>query len=165
MRDLIPDNCKLCRFVLQTGGDLAHVDAGDVMPVALVEDEHWIVALNENQATLGRIYLVLKRHEVDVTSMSECEQTSMWRWSASVKGALDKLFAPDHYNYMFHMNAVPHAHFHIYPRYREPRTFAGARFDDPQWGGHYDPAASRRLDADAQAAIAKALQAELSVGR
>jgi len=157
MSTLTPLTCKLCRFVLETAGDRSVVDPADIQPDVLVEDDHWIVALNENQATLGRIYLVLKRHETDVAALTSTEQSSLWSWVSSVKSALDTAFAPDHFNYMFLMNVVGHAHFHIYPRYRTARTFAGVDFTDDQWGGHYDPAAARRLDDETQEALVLAL--------
>lgn len=161
MTGLDPDNCKLCRFVLETGGDWSHLAPADVQPVAVAEDEHWVVALNENQASLGRVYLVLKRHEVDVASLTSAEQSSLWQWTSAVKRALDALFEPDHYNYMFLMNLTAHAHFHIYPRYKESRTFGDAEFVDSQWGGHYDPAENRRLDDSLQSTLAEALTLEL----
>jgi diadenosine tetraphosphate (Ap4A) HIT family hydrolase len=117
------DTCKLCRFI--AGGPTV---PGEVQPVALAGDEHWIAALNENQATLGRVYLVLKRHEEDITQLSATERESLFRQTSAVKTALTTLFAPDHFNYMFHMNLVRHAHFHIYPRYAAPRRFAGYDF-------------------------------------
>jgi len=163
MSTLTPSTCKLCRFVLETAGDKSVVNPADVQPDVLVEDDHWIVALNENQATLGRVYLVLKRHETDVAELTSTEQSSLWMWVARTKRALDNVFAPDHYNYMFLMNVVSHAHFHIYPRYRTARTLAGVDFTDDQWGGHYDPAANRRLDPSTQSGIVEAIQKELRI--
>jgi len=154
---LVPSTCKLCRFVLETAGDRSVVEPADVQPDVLIEDDHWIVALNENQAMLGRVYLVLKRHETDVTALTSTEQSSLWGLVARTKLALDSVVAPDHYNYMFLMNVVGHAHFHIYPRYRSARTFSGVEFSDDQWGGHYDPAAARRLENETQTALVRAL--------
>jgi diadenosine tetraphosphate (Ap4A) HIT family hydrolase len=162
MAELTPQTCKLCRFVLLTSGDDTHVDPADIQPVAVAEDDHWIVSLNESQATLGRVYFVSKRHETDVSALTDDETASLWYWVRRTKRALDCLFEPDHYNYMFLMNAVPHAHFHIYPRYQDARTFAGVEFVDSRWGGHYDPSEERRLDADVQASIADALRQALA---
>jgi len=171
MSTLTPSTCKLCRFVLETAGDRSFLDSvpfregvgSDVQPDFLAEDDHWIVALNENQAMLGRVYLVLKRHETDVAALTAPEQSSLWKWIAAVKSALDATFAPDHYNYMFLMNVVGHAHFHIYPRYKTARTFAGVDFTDDQWGDHYDPAAARRLDTSVQNALVTLVKKELRI--
>lgn len=160
---LTPATCKLCRFVLETAGDASVTDPADVQPDPLGEDEHWIVALNENQAVLGRVYFVLKRHETDVAALSEAEQSSLWWWVSKTTRALGVVLQPDHFNYMFLMNVVGHSHFHIYPRYRTARTFAGVDFDDPNWGGHYDPAANRRLDESVQRALASAITKELKM--
>lgn len=164
MSGLVPRSCKLCRFVQQTAGDFGVVDPSDVQPVPLAENDYWIVALNENQATLGRVYLVSKRHETDVARLSAAELESLWEWVRRTGAALGRLFAPDHFNYMFLMNVVAHAHFHIYPRYAARREFAGEEFVDTRWGGHYDSAEERRLHDgvrdDLAAAIRRALAAE-----
>ena len=161
MDGLTPATCKLCRFVLETAGDSSVVDPADVQPSPLAEDDHWIIALNENQATLGRVYFVLKRHETDVAALTAAEQASLWGWVSKTRRALGVLFEPDHFNYMFLMNVVAHAHFHIYPRYREPRTFGGVEFTDARYGGHYDPSEERRIDDGTQSILAQALTLEL----
>ncbi len=183
---LTPDSCKLCRFVADsaaqysanrmtdglgpltpnTGGTGLGTPrltvAGEVQPVAFSEDDYWVAALNENQATLGRVYFVLKRHETDIAQLTVEEQASLWRQVAAVKAGLSTLFEPDHFNYMFLMNLVGHAHFHIYPRYAGPRTFAGLTFTDPHFGGHYDPAAERRLEDGVRDSLVEALRAQVN---
>lgn len=140
------DACKLCRFVDETLQSSRPTEYRQGAPIAIAQDDHWIVAVNENQATLGRIYLVLRRHEEDVASLTSEEQASMFRQVRRVRVALTQLFAPDHFNYMFHMNLVRHAHFHIYPRYASVRHFAGVHFHDPEYGNHYNPSAELALD-------------------
>src|SRR5919199_5424295 len=95
---------------------LCHLTRGVV-----AENEYWIMALNENQATLGRVFFALKRHETDVTALTADERETLWRFLAEAKEALLALFAPDHFNYMFLMNIDPHVHMHIFPRYRAAR--------------------------------------------
>ena len=109
---------------------------------------HWTIILNENQATLGRVYFALRRHETDITLLTADEQADLWRCLSTVKCALDKLFAPDHVNFVFHMNLVGHVHAHLYPRYKSPRTFAGAFFEDPLFGRHYNHSEERILTPD-----------------
>lgn len=55
------------------------------------------------------------------------------RWTRKLDGA----FSPDHYHYAFLQNADRHVHLHVIPRYAGPRKFAGERFVDPDWPGHY----------------------------
>lgn len=112
--------------------------------------DHWTLVLNDNQATLGRVFFALNRHETDIAALSDADVLSLWAFVRETKSALAALFAPDHYNFMFLMNLTPHVHFHIFPRYAGPREFAGQTFTDSRWGDHYDPAESRALDPDAE---------------
>ena len=142
----------------------------------IARTEYWTLILNENQATLGRVYLALNRHETDITNLTPDEQRTLWESVAQAKRALVRLFAPDHFNYMFHMNLTPHVHFHIYPRYATPREFtprgcasptgefAGHTFLDSRYGDHYDPAESRTLDHSTRDALAAAIREALASG-
>ena len=136
---------------------LCHPARGVVLP-----NDFWTLVLNENQATLGRVFFALNRHETDIVRLTDPEVLSLWTFVRETKAALTTLFAPDHFNYMFLMNLTPHAHFHIFPRYAQPREFAGERFADEQYGDHYDPNASRALDADAEEALIIALRHALT---
>ncbi len=138
---MMPD-CTLC-----------HLTRGVV-----AENSHWIMALNENQATLGRVFFALKRHETDVTALTPEEVTSLWAFLHQARQALLILFTPDHFNYMFLMNLDPHVHMHIFPRYQSPREFVGQVWTDDYYGGHYDPAQARPLDDATRDALVAALQ-------
>lgn len=126
------------------------------------ENRYWNLVLNENQATLGRVYFALKRHETDITRLTEQEVSELWVFSAQTKDALVRAFAPDHFNYMFLMNLTPHAHFHIFPRYAGPRELAGQTFIDTRYGDHYDPAEDRPVDDASREAIIAAIRAALT---
>ena len=128
----------------------------------VLPNDFWTLVLNENQATLGRVFFALNRHETDIARLTDPEVLSLWAFVRETKAALTTLFAPDHFNYMFLMNLTPHVHFHIFPRYARLREFAGQRFADGQFGDHYDPHESRALDADTEAALINALRRELT---
>ena len=145
MPDLVPD-CPLCR---PTRG-------------VVLANDHWTLVLNENQATLGRAFFALDRHETDIAALTEDELASLWTFLRETKQALIALFAPDHFNYMFLMNLTPHAHFHIFPRYAAPRDFAGQAWADSRFGDHYDPAESRAVDDATMDALASALRHEIT---
>ena len=145
MPDLVPD-CPLCR---------------PARGVVLVND-HWTLVCNENQATLGRVFFALNRHETDVAALTEAELISLWAFLRETKQALTALFAPDHFNYMFLMNLTPHAHFHIFPRYAAPREFAGQSWADSRFGDHYDPDEARAVDDATLDALASALRHEIT---
>ncbi len=125
-------------------------------------NDHWTLVLNENQATLGRVFFALKRHETDVAALTEDELTSLWTFLRETKAALSTLFAPDHFNFMFLMNLTPHAHFHIFPRYAAPREFAGQTWADSRFGDHYDPDEARPVDDAAMDALVAALRHEIT---
>ena len=98
---------------------------------------HWQVIINHNQDYLGKVMLVLLRHETDVTALTGAEQVEFWQLLAVVRKALSALFQPDHFNYAFLMNGDRHVHFHVIPRYSTSRQFAGLVFTDGQLGEHY----------------------------
>ena len=116
------------------------------------EADHWTLVLNENQATLGRVFLALRRHETDALALTPAEQADLWVLASEAKQALSALFAPDHFNYMLLMNLTSHVHFHLFPRYAAPREFAGQTWTDSRYGDHYDPAEMRLVD-DATAGV------------
>lgn len=145
MPDFMP-NCPLCR---PTRG-------------VVLDNDHWTLVLNENQATLGRAFFALKRHETDVAALTPEEVASLWTFLRETKAALSALFAPDHFNYMFLMNLTPHAHFHIFPRYAKSREFAGQEWMDGQYGDHYDPSENCPVDDAAMDALVNALRHELT---
>lgn len=122
----------------------------------------WTLVLNNNQATLGRVFFALNRHETDIAALTEGELTSLWAFLRETKGAITALFAPDHFNYMFLMNLTPHAHFHIFPRYAHAREFAGQTWADARFGDHYDPAEARAVDDATMDALTAALRHEIS---
>ena len=128
----------------------------------VLKNDFWTLVLNENQATLGRVFFALNRHETDIARLTDPEVLSLWAFVRETKAALVFLFAPDHFNYMLLMNLTPHVHFHIFPRYAQSREFAGQTFSDSRYGDHYDPAESRALDAGAEAELIADLRRALT---
>ncbi len=120
----------------------------------ILANDHWTLVLNDNQATLGRVFFALNRHETDIAALSDPEVLSLWAFVRETKAALAALFAPEHFNSMFLMNLTPHVHFHLFPRYAEAREFAGETFTDSRYGDHYDPAENRALDPAAEEQLA-----------
>lgn len=128
----------------------------------ILANDFWTLVLNENQATLGRVFFALNRHETDAAALSDAEVLSLWAFVRETKAALASLFAPDHYNFMFLMNLTPHVHFHIFPRYAHPVEFAGQTFADSRYGDHYDPAESRPVDPAAETELITILRHALT---
>ena len=111
----------------------SQVDDGDLVGAW----RHWHVVVNYSQNYLGKVMLVLRRHETDVTELTDLEQAELWSLLGLVKDSLVKQFAPDHFNYAFLMNEDRHVHLHVIPRYKDPREFAGQVFADGRLGEHY----------------------------
>ena len=145
----MPDTLPACTLCPPTRG-------------VVLSNDHWTLVLNENQATLGRVFFALNRHETDIAALSDAEVLSLWAFVREAKTALSALFAPDHFNYLFLMNLTPHVHFHLFPRYAEPAVFAGQTFPDSRYGDHYDPAESRALDPAAEEQLVAALRHALT---
>jgi len=121
---------------------------------------YWQVIINRNQDYLGKVMLVLLRHETDVTSLTEAEQVEFWHLLAVVRKALSILFQPDHFNYAFLMNGDRHVHFHVIPRYSTSREFADLIFTDGQLGEHYQPR-DNIVDIKVRQILAEALRVHL----
>ena len=97
------------------------------------EYEHWLVLLREAQATLGSLILCAK---ADVTDFSALSREAFFEMGAVVKDiekALKAAFGYDKINYMMLMMVDPNVHFHVIPRYAEPRSACGLTVPDPGW--------------------------------
>ncbi|MEK6686248.1 MAG: HIT domain-containing protein [Pseudomonadota bacterium] len=95
--------------------------------------QYWSVLLRPAQATLGA--LVLAAHE-PAQAFSELSQTSfteLHEVTRQIESALTKAFQNDKFNYLMLMMADPDVHFHVIPRYAQPRQFANMEFVDAGW--------------------------------
>jgi diadenosine tetraphosphate (Ap4A) HIT family hydrolase len=93
--------------------------------------------VNRNQNLLGKLCIVLSRHEESVMKLTPEEWADL---HGEMQWAVERLtaaFHPDHFNYVFLQNQDRHVHLHVIPRYRTMRQFEGVRFTDPDFGAHY----------------------------
>jgi len=121
---------------------------------------YWQIIINHNPDYLGKVMLVLLRHETDVTSLTKAEQDEFWQLLAVVRKALSALFQPDHFNYAFLMNGDRRVRFHFLRRYAAPRKFADLIFTDDQLGEHYQ-LRENKVDIKIRKSLAEALRAHL----
>lgn len=98
------------------------------------EYKHWFVMVSREQHTLGTSLIVLKRHTVRFSSLKKEELLELNRIQKKTEKKLDKIFKPDLYNYLQCGNQVEHLHFHLIPRYKQPRSFGGKKFVDKNFG-------------------------------
>jgi diadenosine tetraphosphate (Ap4A) HIT family hydrolase len=115
----------------------------------IARGELWTMALNANQALLGRCYFALNRHSVDALSLTDDETLALYEWFRRSRTALDSLLKPDHYNFVTLMNVEPHVHGHIIPRYKGAREFGGQTFNDSKFGANFNGEAEQYLESAA----------------
>jgi diadenosine tetraphosphate (Ap4A) HIT family hydrolase len=124
----------------------------------LREGRHWVITLNRNQNLLGKLMVVLARHEESVASLAEPEWLELRDHIGWAAQRLERAFAPDHVNYAFLQNQDRHVHLHIIPRYASSRSVDGLQFNDPDFPRHYAvPGRQRIANTALIAAIAGAL--------
>jgi diadenosine tetraphosphate (Ap4A) HIT family hydrolase len=105
-------------------------------PDTLIADySSWVVLLRPQQATLGALVLASKEpvHAFGDVSAAGCEELA--RVTHDIERALRAVFSFDKINYLMLMMVDRDVHFHVIPRYAEPRSFEHIEFEDPGWPG------------------------------
>ena len=119
-------------------------------PATLVKElRHWVVLLRPAQVTLGSLVLAARS---DCTAYGElpAEAFAEQREAvAAIERALAAFCAYERINYLMLMMVDPNVHFHVIPRYCEPRLWNGLEFPDKGWPGPPQLGDARRLS-DAQ---------------
>ena len=92
-------------------------------PETLVREyEHWLVLLREPQATLGSLVLCAKSDATKFSALPMAAHVEMGTVVRGIENALKKAFAYEKINYLMLMMVDPNVHFHVIPRYSEPRS-------------------------------------------
>jgi len=91
----------------------------------IIRFKHSVAILDINQFFRGKTLVIFKRHEEDLTELSEEEREGFFNEMMKVATVVKNVLEPDKLNYALLGNAVYHLHWHIIPRYR----------NDPNWGG------------------------------
>jgi diadenosine tetraphosphate (Ap4A) HIT family hydrolase len=115
------------------------------------------VAINENQNLLGKLIIVLRRHEESVATLTTNEWAELFTEVQWATGRLREAFAPDHFNYAFLQNEDRHVHFHVIPRYAGTRRIASTEFRDAAWPAHYEVGVTKAVSPETMQAIRDAL--------
>jgi len=124
----------------------------------VAEYQSWTVQLRPKQVTLGALVLICKTsarafHEIGAVAFAELEQAT-----TDIERALAKLTRYERLNYLMLMMVDPDVHFHVIPRYSQPRSFAGSSFVDAGWPGPPDLKSGVDTDAALQAALVTSLR-------
>jgi len=95
--------------------------------------EQWSVLLRPAQATLGALVLAAHEPVKAFSELSAASFTEMQEVIRQTEIALAKAFQYDKINYLMLMMVDPDVHFHVIPRYAQPKQFAGREFTDVGW--------------------------------
>jgi diadenosine tetraphosphate (Ap4A) HIT family hydrolase len=106
----------------------------------------WVVLIRPQQVTLGALVLACREPATAFSKISPQAFAELGRVIPEMEGALARAFAYDKINYLMLMMVDPNVHFHVIPRYAEPRRFAGLSFADPGWPKQPDMAGAPELD-------------------
>jgi len=103
-------------------------------PTSLLREyRSWVVLLRPAQPTLGCLVLACKEEVNSLGAVSGAGYAELASATAGLEGALQRAFRFDKVNYLALMMVDPHVHFHVIPRYAEPRDFEGVSCRDAAW--------------------------------
>lgn len=98
------------------------------------EYDHWKLLLKADPNTLGNCVVVTKRHMEAFSEITDEEMKDFAKVIREFEKAAKKTFNYDKINYLMLMMKDNHTHFHIFPRYKETKEFAGEEWKDPFTG-------------------------------
>ena len=105
-------------------------------PASLVKEfEHWVVLVRPAQVTLGSLVLAAKSEVTAYGALSREAFAEQAGVVAAIERALTTFTGYEKINYLMLMMVDPNPHFHVVPRYSEPRSWNGVEFLDPGWPG------------------------------
>ena len=104
----------------------------------LARFEHWLVLLRPAQPTLGSLVLVCTDPVRRFGEIGSAASLELVQATDRIERVLAAAFQNDRINYLMLMMVDPDVHFHVIPRYAEPRDFEGSSFTDSHWPGPPD---------------------------
>src|SRR3989344_46944 len=87
--------------------------------------QHWILLVRKNNYKLGSCVAITKKHHATFSEISQEEMAEYAVVMKEVEAAIKKAFAHDGIHHLALMMKDKHTHFHIVPRYKKPKEFAG----------------------------------------
>ncbi len=101
----------------------------------LREYEHWLVLLRPAQVTLGALVLAAKSGATAYGALPRDPFAEQADAVAGIEQALARFVRYERINYLMLMMVDRQVHFHVIPRYAEPRNWNGIVFADAGWPG------------------------------
>ena len=115
-------------------------------PATLLRElDHWVILLRPAQVTLGSLVLASKS---DATAYSALPVEAFAEQREAVlliEEALRDFCNYERINYLMLMMVDPNVHFHVIPRYSEPRQWNDLDFLDAGWPGPPDLTSAIKL--------------------
>ena len=128
-------------------------------PATLVRDyTHWVLLVRPAQVTAGSLILAAKSDATAYGALPPAAFTEQGVIIAELEQKLRETVKMDKINYLMLMMVDPHVHFHIFPRYRGARSFAGLMLTDHGWPGPPDLKSAVELDSTAIGQAVEALR-------
>lgn len=108
-------------------------------PDSLIREyEHWVVLLRPAQVTLGSLILAAKGEATAFGKLVPGAHAELATVTKEIEASLLAEIGYEKINYLMLMMVDPHVHFHVLPRYSEPKSFAGLDLRDAGWPGQPD---------------------------
>jgi diadenosine tetraphosphate (Ap4A) HIT family hydrolase len=128
----------------------------------LREFDHWLVLLRPAQVTLGSLVLASKESASAYSALSDKAFADEALAVRAIERGLAEFVGFERINYLMLMMVDPDVHFHVIPRYCEPRTWGGTEFADAGWPGPPQLASAVSLSDDQIARMGSELTAIFS---
>lgn len=100
------------------------------------EYTHWVHEVSFRQHTLGSCILFAKRSVEKISDLNDEELLELKHVMRELEQAFTNIeaFQPNRVNYLQLGNAVHQLHFHVIPRYAQPREFLAKDWIDSTFG-------------------------------
>ena len=94
------------------------------------EYKHWKLLIRKKHIKLGSCVAITKRHMASFSEITDEEMKDYANVVRDIEKVLKKTFDYDVIHHLMLMFVDKHTHFHIIPRYKKPRDFAGMKWED-----------------------------------
>jgi diadenosine tetraphosphate (Ap4A) HIT family hydrolase len=127
-------------------------------PATLVKEfEHWFVLVRPAQVTLGSLVLAARSEATAYGALPRAAFAEQADAVGAIEGALQRFAGYERINYLMLMMVDRQVHFHVIPRYSQPRSWNGVEFPDEGWPGPPRLDSAIKLDAEQLAALVAAI--------
>ncbi|WP_293005523.1 HIT family protein [Nitrosomonas sp.] len=120
--------------------------------------QYWSVLLRPAQTTLGALVLIAHEPANAFSELSLASFNELRAVTRHIELALTQAFQYDKINYLMLMMVDPDVHFHVLPRYAQPKSFAGMEFIDAGWPAVPNLSQINKTDTDINQQIMEHLQ-------